>query len=91
MSGYTGQENYWSQPQQNQYNFEPPTFGQPEQQFEFHSYTDQQPGDYSSYSQKSYLDPTQNAYGGDMYAQETFVKGTSLLLYFNVVFVFNFV
>ena len=84
MSGYAGQENYWTQPPQNQYNFETSGFNQQDQQFEFHSYTDQQAGDYSSYSQKGYLDPTQNAYANDMYAQDSFTKGTYLCFEHNI-------
>ncbi|XP_015524308.1 protein YIPF5 [Neodiprion pinetum] len=77
MSGYAGPEDYWSQPPQGQYNFDASGgFGQPNQQFEFQTYTEQQAGDYSSFNQKPYLDPTQNAYGGDMYAQDDFAKGT---------------
>ncbi|XP_043471045.1 protein YIPF5 [Leptopilina heterotoma] len=74
MAGYTGQENYWSQPQQNQYNFEPSGFGQPDQQFEFQSYSDQQAVDYS-YSQKAFLDPSQSAYGNEVYGQDNYAKG----------------
>ncbi|XP_043529483.1 protein YIPF7 [Frieseomelitta varia] len=62
MSGYTGQENYWGQPPQGHYNFDSSGFGQPNQQFEFQTYNDQQSGDYSAYTQKSYLDPTQTAF-----------------------------
>ncbi|XP_015117508.1 protein YIPF5 [Diachasma alloeum] len=72
MSGYTGQDNYWGQPPQGQYNFDPAGFGQPNPQFDFQSYGDEQTTDYT-YSQKSYLDPTQGAYGGDMtYASDDF-------------------
>lgn len=74
MAGYTNQDNYWSQPQQNQYNFEPTGFGQQDQQFEFQSYSDQQAVDYS-YTQKGFLDPTQSAYGNDVYGQDSFTKG----------------
>ncbi|XP_043800559.1 protein YIPF5 [Apis laboriosa] len=63
MSGYTGTDNYWGQSPQGQYNFDPSGFGQPNQQFEFQTYNDQQSGDFS-YTQKSYLDPTQSAYTG---------------------------
>ena len=67
MSGYTGQENYWGQPPQGHYNFDSSGFGQPNQQFEFQTYNDQQSGDYSAYTQKSYLDPTQSAFTTGMY------------------------
>lgn len=59
MSGYTGQDNYWGQPPQGQYNFDAAGFGQPNQQFEFQTYSDQQAGDNAAYTQKSFLDPTQ--------------------------------
>lgn len=62
MSGFTNQEGYWGQPHQGQYNFEPTGFGQPNQQFEFQTY-EQQSGDYTSYAQKSYLDPAQSTNG----------------------------
>ncbi|XP_015602132.1 protein YIPF5 [Cephus cinctus] len=77
MAGYTGQDNYWSQPPQSQYNFDTAGFGQPNQQFEFQSYSEQQAGDYSAYPQKGFLDPTQNVYGGDIYTQDDYVKGTA--------------
>lgn len=78
MSGYTGQENaYWTQsPPQGQYNFETSGFGQPNQQFEFQSFNEQVPGDYS-YGHKSFLDPTQSPYGGDLYTQDDYAKGTT--------------
>jgi len=78
MSGYNSQDNtYWSQPPPppGQFNFEASGFGQPNQQFEFHSY-DQMPGDYS-YAQKSFLDPTQSPYSGDMFTQDDYAKGTT--------------
>lgn len=75
MSGFTNQENYWGQPHQGQYNFEPAGFGQPNQQFEFQSYSEQQSGDYTAYAQKRYLDPTQGSYAGDMFTQDDFPKG----------------
>lgn len=75
MSGYTGQENYWPQSPQGQYNFESPAFGQPNQQFEFQTFSGDQQTDYNVYSQKSYLDPTQGAYAGDMFSQDDFTKG----------------
>jgi len=77
MSGYTGQDNnYWSQPPpppQGQFNFEASGFGQPNQQFEFQTY-EQMPGDYS-YTQKSFLDPTQSSYSGDLFTQDDYAKG----------------
>lgn len=78
MSGYTGQENaYWTQsPPQGQYNFETSGFGQPNQQFEFQTFSEQVPGDYS-YGHKSFLDPTQSPYGGDLYTQDDYAKGTT--------------
>ncbi|CAK9832910.1 Protein YIPF5 [Anthophora retusa] len=77
MSGYTGNEDYWRQPAQGQYNFDSSGFGQStdNQQFEFQSYSDQQSANYSSYKQKSYLDPTQSVFSGDTYHQENFTKG----------------
>ncbi|XP_011164754.1 protein YIPF5 [Solenopsis invicta] len=77
MSGYTGQDNYWTQPPppQGQFNFDASGFGQPNQQFEFQTY-DQMPGEYS-YSQKSFLDPTQSPYGGELYTQDDYAKGTT--------------
>ncbi|KAK0074246.1 hypothetical protein PV326_012602 [Microctonus aethiopoides] len=66
MSGYAGQQDNWNQPPQGQYNFEPTGFGQPNQQFEFQTYSDDQTANYSAYSQRSYLDPTQNVYPSDM-------------------------
>ncbi|KOC61246.1 Protein YIPF5 [Habropoda laboriosa] len=79
MSGYTGNDDYWRQSPQGQYNFDPPSFGQPtdNQQFEFQTYSDQQSGGYSPYKQKGYLDPTQNVFGGDMYHQDNFTKGSA--------------
>lgn len=76
MSGYTGQDAYWAQPPQGQLNFDAAGFGQPNQQFDFQTYSEQQSGDYSAYTQKSYLDPTQSAYGGDMFVQDDYTKGT---------------
>lgn len=64
MSGYTGQDNYWSPPPQ--FNNEPIGFGQPNQQFDFHNYTNDQNNEYSGYSQQAYLDPTQNSYAGNI-------------------------
>ncbi|XP_033189383.1 yip1 domain-containing 1 [Bombus vancouverensis nearcticus] len=63
MSGYTGQENYWGQSPQSHYNFDSSGFDQPNQQFEFQTYNDQQAGDYS-YAQKGYpvLDPVQSTF-----------------------------
>lgn len=75
MSGYTGRDNYWTPPPQAQYNFDSSGFGQPNQQFEFQTYNEQSSPDYS-YSQKTYLDPTQNAYAGNMYTPDEFGKGT---------------
>lgn len=74
MSGYAGQDNYWTQPpqgqsSQTQYFFESPGFEQPNQQFEFQPY-----GDYSN-AQKSFLDPTQSSYSGDMFVQDDYAKG----------------
>lgn len=81
MSGYAGQDNTWGQPPQGQYNFEPTGFGQPNQQFEFQSYTDDQTANYSPYSQRNYLDPTQNTYSGDMaYGSDEIGKGKLLFL-----------
>lgn len=76
MSGYTGQDNnYWAQsPPQGQYNFDASGFGQLNQQFEFQTYTEQSHGDYS-YSQKSFLDPTQSPYSGNLYTQDDYAKG----------------
>lgn len=76
MSGYTGQDNnYWTQPPlpQGQFNFDASGFGQPNQQFDFQTY-EQMPGEYS-YSQKSFLDPTQSPYSGDLFTQDDYVKG----------------
>lgn len=76
MSGYTGQDNnYWAPPPipQGQFNFDASGFGQPNQQFEFQTY-EQMPGDYS-YGQKSFLDPTQSPYGGDLFTQDDYAKG----------------
>ncbi|XP_031847013.1 yip1 domain-containing 1 [Nomia melanderi] len=77
MSGYTGLENYLGQPVQGQYNFDPSDFGQPNQQFEFQTYSDQQSESYSSYNQKSFLNPTPNTYGSDMYNHDDFTKGSN--------------
>lgn len=75
MSGYAGQQDNWNQPPQGQYNFEPTGFGQPNQQFEFQTYSDDQTANYSAYSQRSYLDPTQNVYPSDMmYANDDYGK-----------------
>lgn len=80
MSGYTGQENaYWTQSPplpQGQFNFETSGFGQPNQQFEFQTYNDQATGDYS-YGRKSFLDPTQSPYGGELFTQDDYAKGTA--------------
>lgn len=74
MSRYGEQDNMWAQPPQGQYNFEPSGFGQPNQQFEFQSYSNDQPADYS-YSQP-YLDPNQTSYAGDMmYPTTDYGKG----------------
>ncbi|XP_076753522.1 yip1 domain-containing 1 isoform X1 [Xylocopa sonorina] len=75
MSGYTGADNYWAQSPQSQY-FDSSGFGQPNQQFEFQTYSDQQSGDYS-YTQKSYLDPTQSGFGGALYRQDNYTKGST--------------
>lgn len=78
MAGYTSQDNnYWAQPppQQSQFNFDASGFGQPNQQFEFQTY-DQMPSDYS-YGQKSFLDPTQSPYSGDLFTQDDYAKGTT--------------
>lgn len=40
MSGYTNQENYWARPAEGQYNFDAAGFEQPNQQFEFQTYSD---------------------------------------------------
>ncbi|XP_076290596.1 yip1 domain-containing 1 [Lasioglossum baleicum] len=77
MSGYTGGENYMGQPIQGQYNFDPSDFGQPNQQFEFQTYNDQQSDNYSSYNQKSYLNHSQSTYNSDMYNPDDFTKGTN--------------
>ncbi|XP_043672303.1 protein YIPF5 [Vespula pensylvanica] len=74
MSGYTGQENYWAQPNPNSYKYETFDFEQPNQQFEFQTYGDQQ-SEYNAYSPKSYLDPTQGPYAGEMYPPDDFTKG----------------
>ncbi|KAL0124860.1 hypothetical protein PUN28_006607 [Cardiocondyla obscurior] len=79
MAGYASQDsNYWTQPpmpqQQGQFNFDASGFGQPNQQFEFQSY-EQMPGDYS-YGQKSFLDPSQSPYSGDLFTQEDYPRGT---------------
>lgn len=75
MAGYTSQDNsYWTQsPPQGQFNFDASGFGQPNQQFEFQPY-EQMPGDYS-YGQKSFLDPTQSPYSGDLFTQDDYAKG----------------
>ncbi|OAD47004.1 CCR4-NOT transcription complex subunit 6-like-B [Eufriesea mexicana] len=64
MSGYTGSENYWGQSPQGQNNFDSFAFGQPNPQFEFQTYNDQQFAGYSSYSTKGYLGSTQSAFTG---------------------------
>ncbi|KAL2728917.1 protein YIPF5-like [Vespula squamosa] len=74
MSGYTGQENYWAQSNPNSYKYETFDFEQPNQQFEFQTYGDQQ-SEYNAYSPKSYLDPTQGSYAGEIYPQDDFTKG----------------
>lgn len=78
MSGYTGQENtYWTQSPplpQGQFNFESSGFGQPNQQFEFQTYSEQATGDYS-YGRKSFLDPTQSSYGNDPFNQDDYARG----------------
>ena len=76
MSDYRNQQNYWAQaaPPPN-YNFDSSGFGQPNQQFEFQTYNDQQSVNYSSYAQKSFLDPTESVYTGDMFGQDNFPKG----------------
>ncbi|XP_011350626.1 protein YIPF5 [Ooceraea biroi] len=78
MSGYAGQDNnYWAQPPpQGQFNFDASGFGQPNQQFEFQTYSEQPPGDYS-YVQKSFLDPTQSPYSGDLFTQDDYAKGNT--------------
>ncbi|XP_076647572.1 yip1 domain-containing 1 isoform X2 [Halictus rubicundus] len=73
MSGYTGGESYMGQPIQGQYNFDPSDFGQPNQQFEFQTYNDQQSQNYSPYNQKSFLNH-QSAYNSDIYNQDDFTK-----------------
>lgn len=75
MSGYTGQENYWGQSAQSPYNFESPGFGQPNQQFEFQTYSGDQQTEYNAYTQNTYSNPTQGAYAGDIFSQDDFVKG----------------
>ncbi|XP_012285516.1 protein YIPF5 [Orussus abietinus] len=74
MAGYAGQEDYWAQSSQSQYNFDAAGFGQPNQQFEFQNYGEQQGGDYSQYAPKSYLDPTQHAYPNDVYNLDNYGK-----------------
>lgn len=76
MSDYRNQQNYWAQaaPPPN-YNFDSSGFGQPNQQFEFQTYNDQQSVNYSAYTQKSFLDPTESVYTGDMFGQDNFPKG----------------
>ena len=73
MSGYTGRDNYWERPPQGQYNFEPSGFGQPNQQFEFQTYNDEQPENYPPYVQKNYLYQAQT---DDMFIQDDFTKGS---------------
>ncbi|CAL7943871.1 unnamed protein product [Xylocopa violacea] len=74
MSGNTGAENYWGQSSQNQYKFDSSGFGQPNQQLEFQTYSDPQSGDYSSYTQKSYLNPNQAGFNSNLYRQDNFTK-----------------
>lgn len=75
MSNYSQQDNYWTPPAQNQYNFDNSGFGQPNQQFEFASYNDQQSVDYAYNSQQEYLNPNQSSYGGDLYTPDNYNQG----------------
>lgn len=76
MSGYTGQDNFWAQPDtQNPYKPELRYFEPPNPQSEFHTYTTEELSQYNVYSPKSYLDPTQSSYGGEMFPQDDFTKG----------------
>jgi len=77
MSGFTNQDNYWMPPAQNQYNFDNNSFGQPNQQFDFGNYSEQQSNDYGSYSQQEFLNPNQNSYTGDLYTPENYNQGTT--------------
>ena len=79
MSDYSGQDNYWGQSPQNSYNFQGHDFGQPDQQFEFHSYSNQ-PGNetYAYPSQKTLYDPTQNSYTGNIYGGDDFGQGEKI-------------
>lgn len=70
-------------PAQNQYNFDNSGFGQPNQQFEFTNYTDQQSGDYATYSQQEYLNPNQNAYAGELYTPDNYNQGLKIIKFFN--------
>lgn len=97
MSGYAGQENYWSQ--SGQYNFDAVGFGQPNQQFDFQNYDhQQQQQDYGGQQQQQhqqqrqqqggYLDPTQSPYGtGDMTygANDPYGKGKIALFFLLVL------
>ncbi|XP_012147588.1 yip1 domain-containing 1 [Megachile rotundata] len=75
MSEYRNQQNYWAQaPPAPNYNFDTSGFGQPNQQFEFQTYSDQQSVNYS-YNQKSFLNPNESVYAGDMFSQDNFPKG----------------
>lgn len=77
MSDYSQQDNYWGQsPQQTSYNFEGQGFGQPDQQFEFQSYSNQPGNESYGYPPKTtFLDPTQSAYGGNLYGADDFGQG----------------
>ncbi|XP_034943008.1 protein YIPF7 [Chelonus insularis] len=66
MARYGEQDIPWDPPSQGQYNFEAAGFGQPNQQFDFQSYTDDQSPVYSPYPPGNFLDPTKNVYTGDM-------------------------
>ncbi|KAI4480786.1 hypothetical protein M0804_009883 [Polistes exclamans] len=76
MSGYTGQDNFWAQPDtQNPYKPELRYFEPPNPQSEFHTYTTEElSSQYNVYSPKSYLDPTQGSYAGEMFSQDDFTK-----------------
>ncbi|XP_015182456.1 PREDICTED: protein YIPF5 [Polistes dominula] len=75
MSGYTGQKNMWANPEdtQNPYKHEQYYFEQPNQQFEFQSYTEL-PSDYKVLSPESYLDPRQRTYD-ELFPQDDFTRG----------------
>ncbi|OXU21309.1 hypothetical protein TSAR_001511 [Trichomalopsis sarcophagae] len=77
MSGFSQQDNYWTPPPQNQYNFDNSGFGQPNQQFDFRNYTDQQSGEYAPYSQQEYLNPNQTAYTGELYTPDNYNQGSN--------------